>query len=86
MPEKRYIVTLMAEERAHLRELISKGKAAAYKQRHARVLLKTDQGPQGEHWIDEQIERALDVHPTTVERLWRTCWMSTNGRMTRGGR
>ncbi len=69
MPKKIYIVTLTVEERAHLRELISKGKAAAYKQRHARVLLKTDQGRHGEHWTDEQIERALDVHPTTVERL-----------------
>ena len=69
MPEKKYIVTLTTEERAHLRDLISKGKAAAYKQRHARILLKTDQGRHGEHWTDEQIEGALDVHPTTVERL-----------------
>ena len=69
MPKKRYIVTLTAEERAYLRALITKGKAATYKQRHARVLLKTDQGPHGEHWTDEEIEKALDVHATTVERL-----------------
>ena len=69
MPTKKYIVTLTAEERAHLHDLISKGKAAAYKQRHARILLKTDQGPHGEHWTDEQIECALEVHPSTVERL-----------------
>ena len=69
MPKKKYIVTLTAEERAHLHGLISRGKAAAYKQRHARILLKTDQGPHGEHWTDEQIEHALDVHPSTVERL-----------------
>lgn len=69
MPEKMYRVTLTAEERTDLRALITKGKAAAYRQRHARVLLKTDEGPDGEHWTDEQIHEALDIHPTTVERL-----------------
>ena len=71
MPKKRYIVTLTAEERIGLRDLISKGKAAAFKQRHARLLLKTDQGPQGEGWTDERIGQALEVHPSTVERLRR---------------
>ena len=69
MPKKKYIVTLTAEERAYLRGLITKGKTAALKQRHARILLKTDQGPQGEHCTDEEIQRALDVHRSTVERL-----------------
>jgi transposase len=69
VPEKRYIVTLTAEEREQLHGLVSKGKAAAYKQRHARVLLKADQGPQGEHWTDAQIARALDVGSSTIERL-----------------
>jgi|TARA_B100000959_G_C14867373_1_gene576842 transposase len=71
LPKKRYIVTLTAEERTYLRGLISKGKAAAFKQRHARILLKTDQGPEGECWTDENIEQALDVHSSTVERLRR---------------
>ena len=71
MPRKRYMVTLTVQERDQLREVIAKGKAAAYKQRHARILLKADEGPHGEHWTDEQIERALDVHVTTVERLRR---------------
>lgn len=69
VPKKKYIVTLTTEERTYLRDLISKGKSAALKQRHARILLKTDQGPEGEHWTDEAIQRALDVHPATVERL-----------------
>ena len=71
MPKKKYIVTLTSDERTYLRGLISKGKAAAFKQRHARMLLKTDQGPQGEGWTDEQIEQALDVNASTVERLRR---------------
>ena len=66
---KRYIVTLTAKERTFLHGLISKGKTAAFKQRHARILLKTDQGPQGEGWTNEQIGQALEVHPGTVERL-----------------
>ena len=69
MPKKRYIVTLTVEEREQLHGLVSKGKAAAYKQRHARVLLKADQGPKGEHWTDAQISRALDVGSSTIERL-----------------
>jgi transposase len=69
LPSKKHIVTLTAEEREHLRGLISKGKAAAYKQRHARILLKTDQGEHGEHWTDEQIVGAFEVNVSTVERL-----------------
>lgn len=69
MPKKRYKVTLTVDEREYLRRLISNGKARAYKQRHARILLKADQGPQGEYWTDDEIQNALDVHHTTVERL-----------------
>ena len=64
---KRYLVTLTAEERACLHGLISKGKAAAFKQRPARILLRADQGPQGEGWADERIGQALEVHCSTVE-------------------
>ncbi len=69
MPKKRYLVTLTPEERSYVHGLISKGKAAAFKQRHARILLKTDQGAQGDGWTDEQIGHALEVHSSTVERL-----------------
>jgi hypothetical protein len=41
------LTTYAYEEREQLHELVSKGKAAAYKQRHARVLLKADEGPHG---------------------------------------
>ena len=73
MPKKKYIVTLTSEERSYLRGLISKGKTAALKQRYARILLKTDQGPEGKGWTDEEIQYALDVHPSTVERLRKRC-------------
>src|SRR3979409_2129629 len=39
---KRYKVTLEAEERPHLHDLIAAGQAAARKLTHARILLKAD--------------------------------------------
>ena len=40
MPKKIYVVELTAEEREYLNNLVSKGKVAAYKRRHAQILLK----------------------------------------------
>ena len=39
MPAKRYRVRLSAEEQEEQRGLVSKGRAAAYRQTHARILL-----------------------------------------------
>jgi hypothetical protein len=39
---KKYIVTLTADERVHLHQMISAGKASARKRLHVRILLKTD--------------------------------------------
>jgi len=64
---KLYVVTLTADERSELRELIAKGKAAAYKMRAARILLKADTS-QGERWTDEEIAEAVEVSVRTVER------------------
>jgi len=40
LPKKIYVVELTEQERDHLKGLVSKGKAAAYKRRHAQILLK----------------------------------------------
>ena len=66
---KKYLVTLTADERAHLSELTRTGKAAAYKLTHARILLKADQADGGPAWLDQQIAEALEVSVATVERL-----------------
>src|SRR5512135_1524635 len=66
---KKYIVTLTAEERQGLLELIAAGKAAAKKLAHARILLKADAAPEGPAWNDEQIAEALDVSTATVVRV-----------------
>lgn len=69
MPKKIYVVELTADERMELQGLISKGKAAAHKLLHARILLKTDTGPHGPAWKNEGIAQALDIHVRTVERV-----------------
>lgn len=66
---KRYVVRLQEEERAQLQALIRKGKAAAYKLMHARVLLKADQGSSGRRVTDQVVAEAVDVSPVTVARI-----------------
>ena len=53
--------------------LVSKGRAAAYKQTHARILLLSNEGCQGGAMKDEEISRSLQVGTATVERVRRRC-------------
>ena len=66
---KKYKVTLSAEEREHLTELIRVGKAAAKKLTHARILLKADASEDGPDWPDTRIAEAVDVSVSTIERV-----------------
>ena len=61
---KRYVVRLSAEEREQLETLVSKGKAAAYKIKHANILLMAD--ADGPAWTDERIAEGFSVHSKTV--------------------
>jgi hypothetical protein len=65
---KKFVVRLSGEERRHLDDLISKGKAAAKTILKARILLKADQGEAGEGWSDEKICEALDTNISMVSR------------------
>ena len=67
--KKKYIVTLTEEERQRLQEMLSRGKAAARKLTHARILLKADAPPGGPGWDDERIAEGLEVGRATVERV-----------------
>lgn len=67
--KKKYIVTLTDEERHTVQEMLSRGKAAARKLTHARILLKADAPPGGPGWNDESIAEALEVGRATVERV-----------------
>jgi transposase len=66
---KRYKVTLEAEERQQLQDLIAAGQAAARKLAHARILLKADAADGGPAWPDHRIADALEVSTATVERV-----------------
>jgi len=66
---KKYLVTLTAEERKGLEELLSRGKAAARKLMHARILLKADGASDGPDWHDDRIAEALEIGRATVERV-----------------
>jgi transposase len=70
---KVYRVKLMPEERAHLQQLLSKGKAAARTLTHARILLKADEGVTRPRLTDEEIAEAVEVNRSTVERVRIRC-------------
>ena len=70
---KKYVVTLSAEERELLEDLISKGRTSAHKQRQGRILLKADAGQEGPAWTDEQIAESLEVSRVTVGRTRQRC-------------
>ena len=67
---KIYRVVLSAEEREELRALVSKGKSAARKQTHARVLLLCDESD-GKRRADMEVASTLSVGRSTVERVRR---------------
>ena len=64
---KKYIVRLTAEERILLEEIVSKGKSAAYKIKHASILLKVD--ADGPDWSDEETADAFGCHANTVRNV-----------------
>lgn len=67
--KKKYIVTLTQEERQMLQAMLGKGKAAARKLVHARILLKADASADGPDWGDDAIAQGLEVGRATVERV-----------------
>ena len=64
---KRYIVRLTPEERQTLQNLVSTGKTAAYKIKHANILLNVDVN--GPARTDEQAATAFSCHRNTVANL-----------------
>ena len=66
---KKYVVRLTTEERSDLEAMVKKGKAAAYKVKHANILLTADVG--GPAWPDRRIAEAFSCHPRNVENVRR---------------
>jgi transposase len=69
MPSKKYIVDLTPSERSELSKITNKGKTAAYKINHARILLKADINQEGGGWTDSKISESLNIGHATIERV-----------------
>ena len=69
MSRKIYRVKLTAQEREELKELISKGRAAAHKQTHARVLMLSDENSATDSKKDKEIVDALAISLRSVGRI-----------------
>jgi len=61
---KKYVVRVTKDERKQLEELVSKGKTAAYKIKHANILLMVD--ADGPNETDERTSKAFRCHLNTV--------------------
>ena len=64
---KKYIVRLTKREQARLEDMVAKGRAAAYRIRHANILLKAD--ADGPGWTDEHIAEAFGCHVNTARNV-----------------
>jgi len=69
MPKKTYIVELTTKERNQLKRMINVGRTAAYRQRHARILLLADQGSKAPAMKDDDIAKVVGCGRVTVERI-----------------
>ena len=64
---KKYVVRLSKSERSVLKEMVRKGKVAAYRIKHANILLKVD--ADGPDWSDEETAEAFGCHSNTVRNV-----------------
>ena len=69
--KKKYIVTLTEAERQMLQALLTRGKAAARKLMHARILLKADVSASRSALSDDAIAADIEAGRATVERVRR---------------
>ncbi len=73
MSTKKYRIRLTTDEQQELNALVSRGRAAAYKQTHARILLMSDESRSDGGMKDADITSALGVGQSTVERIRKSC-------------
>ena len=70
---KKYRIRLTTDEQKELKALASRGRTAAYKQTHARILLMSDESRSDGGMTDADISGALGVGLSMVERVRRRC-------------
>jgi hypothetical protein len=69
MPKK-YVRKLTSEGRGELEQVVTRGKASAWKVQRSQALLQCDQGPAGFGWSDEEVAQADGCTPRSLES-WR---------------
>ena len=69
MSTKKYRIRLTTDEQQELNALVSRGRAAAYKQTHARILLMSDESRSDGGMKDADIT----MGQSTVERIRKRC-------------
>ncbi len=71
--KKRFVVKLTSEERSRLTRLINYGREAAYRRRHAEVLLLVDESKHGPKLIDREAAERTGFSIRTVEQIRERC-------------
>ena len=71
--KKHFVVRLTVEETEHLQGLVNRGREAAYRRRHAQVLLLVDEGEQGPGLIDREAAERVGFTRRTVEKIRERC-------------
>ena len=71
--KKRYVVKLTSDERTRLDGLVKRGREAAYRRRHAEVLLLVDEGEQGPGQVDTEVAQRTGFTSRTVEQIRKRC-------------
>lgn len=71
--KKRYVVKLTLEERDQLADLINRGREAAYRRRHAQVLMLVDEGAYGPGCVDKDVAEQVGFSRRTVELIRERC-------------
>jgi transposase len=66
---EKYKITLTEEERRDLDDVVRKGKAAARRLTHARILLLADESDGRNGRLDEEIAETLHAGPRTIARV-----------------
>lgn len=69
MPAKKYRVKLTEDERKDLKDLLNKGRIAARKQTHARILLQCDESGENPAKKDQEVAEALNTSICSIERV-----------------
>lgn len=71
--KKRYVVKLTEEERNHLIDLVTRGRVAAYRRRHAEALLLVDEGEYGPSLTDREAAERVRYSQRTIEQIRERC-------------